>query len=282
MTQWDSGSPSRLLAACENGVGEASEAFSRCFDAPLTLKPVGIANLEAARSQMAGAGLVMRLVLDGDSVLLVFPSAIWLPKWIEAPDPTGESKLATLAQELGMTILPEDLFPSDVKATYAQDISTALAELQDDNRFAIELQVLSGEAKHSIWMLGPAKVAPAAPAPPAPKPAPARPVAPIREAEEDIGDRLARLPAHTRSLLKIGLPVAATLAATRQPISRIVELGPGSILQFDKSCDQPITLFVNNQPVAEGEAVKVGEKFGLRITSMTLPGERFVSLKKID
>ena len=33
--------------------------------------------------------------------------------------------------------------------------------------------------------------------------------------------------------------------------------------------------FVPGVQIAEGEAVKVGEKFGLRITSITLPAERF-------
>jgi len=69
-----------------------------------------------------------------------------------------------------------------------------------------------------------------------------------------------------------------TLAATRQPIREIIELVPGSIIHFDKLCDETLTLEIGNQPVAEGEAVKVGDKFGLRITSMVMPEERFVSV----
>jgi hypothetical protein len=37
---------------------------------------------------------------------------------------------------------------------------------------------------------------------------------------------------------------------------------------------------VGRQELAEGEAVKVGDKFGLLITSMTLPSERFWSVDK--
>ena len=86
---------------------------------------------------------------------------------------------------------------------------------------------------------------------------------------------LDRLPPYARSLLKIQVPVTVTLAATKQPVQRILELGPGAIIQFDKPCDEMLTLEVGNRPVAIGEAVKVGDKFGLRITSITLPGERF-------
>ena len=85
------------------------------------------------------------------------------------------------------------------------------------------------------------------------------------------------LPPYTRSLLRIKVPVVVTLAEKRQKLSRIIELGPGSIIQFDKSCEEMLDLEVGNQAVASGEAVKVGDKFGLRITAMVMPDERFSS-----
>ncbi len=84
-----------------------------------------------------------------------------------------------------------------------------------------------------------------------------------------------RLSHYGRSLLKIQVPVAVTLAEKRQPVSRILELGPGSIIQFNKSCEEMLELVVGNQTVAVGEAVKVGDKFGIRLTSMAAPEERF-------
>ena len=83
------------------------------------------------------------------------------------------------------------------------------------------------------------------------------------------------LPSYAKSLLRIRVPVIVTLAAKKQPIGRIVELGPGSIIQFDKSCEEMLEMHVNDQLVAEGEAVKVGDKFGIRLTSLVVPGERF-------
>jgi flagellar motor switch/type III secretory pathway protein FliN len=83
------------------------------------------------------------------------------------------------------------------------------------------------------------------------------------------------LPAYSLSLLRIPVPVVVTLAEKRQVLGRIVEIGPGSIIQFEKSCDEMLELHIGDHLVALGEAVKVGDKFGLRITSMVLPGERF-------
>jgi hypothetical protein len=69
--------------------------------------------------------------------------------------------------------------------------------------------------------------------------------------------------------------VVVTLAEKRQALGRILELGPGAIIQFDKSCEEMLELEAGGRPIARGEAVKVGDKFGLRITSIILPEERF-------
>ncbi len=87
--------------------------------------------------------------------------------------------------------------------------------------------------------------------------------------------RLEDLPRYSRSLLKIRIPVVVTLAQKRLALGRILEWGPGALIQFDKSCEELLELSAGGHPIAVGEAVKVGDKFGLRITSMLLPGERF-------
>ena len=56
--------------------------------------------------------------------------------------------------------------------------------------------------------------------------------------------------------------------AQRKSIQDIVELGPGSIVKFDKTCDEPLELSVGDRTIALGEVVKVGDKFGLRISGL--------------
>jgi flagellar motor switch/type III secretory pathway protein FliN len=122
--------------------------------------------------------------------------------------------------------------------------------------------------------------------PAGPEPAsapPAKPVATVlrRPAEPvpsfDEGVRF--LPPYIRSLLHVKVPVVVSLAESQRPLKKVLELGPGSILQFSKPCDEPLTLSVGNRDIAVGEAVKVGDKFGLRITSMVLPEEEFWALR---
>src|SRR5262245_61981821 len=72
----------------------------------------------------------------------------------------------------------------------------------------------------------------------------------------ELAQRLAHLPPYCRSLLRIQVPVVVTLANTRQPVSRVVELAPGTILHFGKPCDEPLSLSVGECEVAVGETVK--------------------------
>jgi flagellar motor switch/type III secretory pathway protein FliN len=74
------------------------------------------------------------------------------------------------------------------------------------------------------------------------------------------------------------VPVVVTLASTRLSLQRILQLGPGAIVPLAKSCEDPLILQVGNHDLAVGEAVKVGEKFGIRINSMVMPEEKFVAI----
>lgn len=75
-------------------------------------------------------------------------------------------------------------------------------------------------------------------------------------------------PPHAGSLLRIEVPVAVTLAAQRKSVQEIIELGPGAIIKFDKTCDEPLELSVGGYPIATGQVVKIGDKFGLRVAQL--------------
>lgn len=86
---------------------------------------------------------------------------------------------------------------------------------------------------------------------------------------------LGSLPPYARSLLRIPLPVAVRLAGKKEAIREILQYGPGAIIKFDRPCDAMLQLSVGNVAVAEGDAVTVGDKLGLRINRILPPHERF-------
>lgn len=74
--------------------------------------------------------------------------------------------------------------------------------------------------------------------------------------------------AHQDEVLLIKTPITVTLARKKESLERIRDLVPGSMLTFDAHCDEPLTLEAGNQPIAKGETVKIGDKFGIRIRNL--------------
>lgn len=69
-------------------------------------------------------------------------------------------------------------------------------------------------------------------------------------------------------ILRLEVPVIVKLAERKLALSEVMRLGAGAIIEFFKRSDEPLELLINNTPIAVGEAVKVGENFGLKITQI--------------
>lgn len=87
---------------------------------------------------------------------------------------------------------------------------------------------------------------------------------------------------YCRSLLHVQVPVVVILATKKMPIEQIIKLVPGVMIQFEKPCDSPMTLELRDQPIAHGEVVKIGDKFGIRINEVLRPAERFVGVERLS
>lgn len=69
-------------------------------------------------------------------------------------------------------------------------------------------------------------------------------------------------------ILRIRVPVIVQLCNRRLPISRLRRLSVGTIMEFEREVEAPLELLINNRPIATGEAVRIGEHFGLRIAAI--------------
>lgn len=73
-------------------------------------------------------------------------------------------------------------------------------------------------------------------------------------------------------LLDMDVPVSVVLGATRIPIRRLLQIGPGSVLKLDKSVEAPAELFLKESKFAEAEVVVVDDRFAVRITQIVKAG----------
>lgn len=72
-------------------------------------------------------------------------------------------------------------------------------------------------------------------------------------------------------LMQLPLAAAAVLAEKTMRLSEVMALKPGELMEFPRRADDPLELRVSGQAVAEGAAVKLGDRFGLRISRMRTP-----------
>jgi flagellar motor switch protein FliN/FliY len=123
-----------------------------------------------------------------------------------------------------------------------------LAELSLAGREAIRLRmVISGdlEAAAEKWLAGP---------PPAESPALRPP-----PGREDHSYK-------TLDLLKdVELPVSVSFGRTQLPLQDVLKLTAGSVIELDRTIDEPVALIVNDTVVALGEVVVVEGNYGVRI-----------------
>jgi len=306
MPELNFSSVDNFIEAVKNGADESTSAFARTFDTTITLEPKegGRFSVEKFSSNLSEKGLALLLQVGTQGIAVLIPSSSGLiPAWCDAPDATGMSKLSTFAQEWAMNLAPEDFFPDDFKAAVVQNLSQGLLQAMPELD-AGYLELALGRADgttvsaYMVWALSiPEKLLEKPESaledmPQAPQignvplsfgegqadpfantnfgtPNFSGAVAPQRHRFED-------LPGYARSALKVKVPVATILARAKKPIKSILELGVGSIIQFEKSCDEMLEIEVGQSVViASAEAVKVGDKFGFRISTVTLPDERF-------
>lgn len=79
------------------------------------------------------------------------------------------------------------------------------------------------------------------------------------------------LPSSTRKLGRLrGLPVSVIvrLAEKKIELGQLLSLSPGALITFNKPCEDLLDLYVNNHLYCRGEAVKIGEKFGLKVNDV--------------
>ena len=76
--------------------------------------------------------------------------------------------------------------------------------------------------------------------------------------------------AFRRQLMDVQVPVSVVVARKSMEIHQLLQIVPGTMLQFSQLCDEPLSVEVIGHPIAKGIAVKIGDKFGLKITEMSV------------
>lgn len=257
-----------------------AESWNQCFEAgPHQLRTGTLASLNPAElpAALQQPGLVAVFEEAGTGALVLIPASCGLPEWYTAPNDSQKSRLDTLAMEWSLNLWPAEQaversgslavpnLAEHLSASQpAADAALMSLEVVDAGGVAVGAFYLVWPVENRIWeVAGPAVAEPPIESPAVPGFTPA-PSAPPRPRGPDPLARLRKLP----------VTVSVRLAEKKITMSQLLAIMPGALVTFNKSCDDMLDLYVNNSLYCRGEAIKIGESFGLKVDHVGVHVER--------
>ncbi len=79
-------------------------------------------------------------------------------------------------------------------------------------------------------------------------------------------------------ILDVQVPVSVRFGKRQMLLEDILKLGHGSVIELDRSADDPVELLVNDKLLARGEVVVAEGHYAIRITQVESAAERIRSL----
>ncbi len=88
----------------------------------------------------------------------------------------------------------------------------------------------------------------------------------------------AGIPRELKRILRIKVPLVVEIAGRTSKVGGVMGLRPGSVVEFYKKSDEMLDLYAAHAHIGRGEAVKVGESFGIRVLEIDSIRDRVKNL----
>lgn len=75
-------------------------------------------------------------------------------------------------------------------------------------------------------------------------------------------------PVNFERLYDVEMNVTVRFGKTQMPLRDVVRFGVGSMIELNRTVDEPVELLVNDSPFAHGEVVVIDGYYGVRITDI--------------
>jgi flagellar motor switch protein FliN/FliY len=306
MTQLTDAQIQRTIDTCREHLVEVAESFRTALGCEIRLsagEPSAIGE-SSGLADFQVAGLAVSLVTGDQGLLVLIPHSLPLPAWYREPDLSQNNQLQTFAQELSLHLLPADLLAKRYLALSTENlIEVAQSAGATPSAKMMELAVFHPDGTHEAAFAKILIIVPVStpPVPTAVQPATddASPVDASAEEEgfddslademeyafaaasdEEEQDRANSAAASADSalralrILRVPVTVSVRLAERKMSLGAVVALVPGSLVTFSKSCEDLLDLYVNNHRFCQGEAIKIGESFGLKVSKVGVSENR--------
>jgi flagellar motor switch protein FliN len=75
-------------------------------------------------------------------------------------------------------------------------------------------------------------------------------------------------------LQDVEVEITLEIGRRRLRIADVLRLASGQTLELSKSAGEPLDIFVNGRLLGRGEAIVMGDRYGVRITEIVAPNPR--------
>lgn len=65
---------------------------------------------------------------------------------------------------------------------------------------------------------------------------------------------------------KISVEMTVVIGRTHMPIRQLLKMGRGAVIDLDARHDDPVWIFANDELIARGEIVLLGDRIGVSVT----------------
>ena len=257
---------------------------------------------DSLSAELDGPGLVTAIEVGEQAMVCLIPASLPLPAWYLEPSESEQSRLQTLAMEWSINLLPEDLTagqfstvaltnikhevtswepcewaaaiellvheePADEKSSDAE-ASAAEAETDETETGDVVNDESSSAGAPPVAVLYLVWPVSKPPFPSEEEASSAVESVPQESAAEQPAPRVSK---HSQLLRKLPVTISVRLAEKKIEVGTLLSLTPGALIT---SCEDLLELCINDRCYCQGEAVKIGEKFGLKINSIGVVEQR--------
>lgn len=271
----------KIFEGCRSNIADLAQSLGTNLSTEVQLEPGEEAkgSEDILRRVSDQRGIVVTLQFEGFGILCLIPENLPIPDWYRSPDDSQRSQLQILSTEWSAGLLPAELEAVEQKTVTCENLRAHLSASQPaGNVRMLELSATiagGGNSTAAIHLVMPvaspileqpvddstpadeaaAETDAAGVAPPADAPAAPLVQQPIDPALEKRKQRINKLPVN----------LIVRIADRKMDVQQLREIAPGTLLMFDKPCDSLLDVFIDNRLYCRGEAVKVGEQFGIKI-----------------
>lgn len=284
-----SDSPDSFVDLVEPTVRENRTALAESLNNALGTKyevmPQAVVNGKDAMQELIRdePGIALTFQSGDQGLVCLVPESLPLPKWYREPNDSQDARLQTLPMEWSASIVPPELEIEKYVSVATGNLMKQLMAcgLPNDVQ-CMEIQLQGAMAMQSeaplllVWPVATPQFESVAdwPVEEVPEEVEESPLPAGATAAPELQRRFARLR---------GVPIELIvhIASKRIGVKQLRGLSPGTLITFDKTCEDLLDVFVANRLYCRGEAVKVGENFGVKVNEVNPQSARESPIQRI-